>query len=107
VGYIVNSRSGWAIWDLVQKGVVGSGSGEMALWLRALTVLAEDLGSVPGPLIWHLKTTCNSSSRGPEPYSGFCGHLHLHSCIYAHTHACTHAHTLKNKIKLGGGGARL
>jgi hypothetical protein len=37
------------------------GAGETAQWLRVLTALPEDLGSIPSA-----PTVCNSSSRGSD-----------------------------------------
>lgn len=43
------------------------GSGAMARWLRALPVLLEDLGSLPGTHDRWLTPIYNSSSRGSMP----------------------------------------
>ena len=39
---------------------------EMTQWLRALVVLAEDLGSGPGTHTWQLPDVPNSSSKKPD-----------------------------------------
>lgn len=44
----------------------------MALWLRALIALSEDLGFIPSTP-WQL-TTYNYSSGGPMPSSNLRGH---------------------------------
>lgn len=62
---------------------------EMALWLIALTALAEELNFVP---CIHITTTCNFSYRYSVPSFGFCG------CAYMrYIHRCTHIHISKNK----------
>lgn len=56
-----------------QTGVLADG--EMAQWLRAFAVLAED------PVCF--TAVCNSSSKAPMP-SGFCSQG-MHQCAYTHT----------------------
>jgi hypothetical protein len=64
-----------------------SWAGEVAQWLRALTALAEDSGSVPSTYTRQLT---------PIPSSDYVRHLHVygaHTCTYVH--ACIHIE--KNK----------
>ena len=49
-------------------------SEEMAQPLRALTVLPEDLGSIPAPT-WQFTIVCNSSSRGPNTHGKLLRHI--------------------------------
>lgn len=48
----------------VPVGRNSSGTGEMAQWLRRLTVPAEDQSAVPSLQVRGLVTAYNSSSRG-------------------------------------------
>lgn len=50
-------------------------AGEMVQQLRALSVLAEDLGGFPAPS-WGLRTVYNSSARRSMPPSDFTSHTH-------------------------------
>jgi hypothetical protein len=57
---------------------MGSDSGEMTLWLRVHTALAEDLSLVPSTDIVWLTTMCNSSSGG------------IYAVFWTPTETCTH-----------------
>lgn len=63
-------------------------AGEMAQRLRACTVVAKDLDSVPKIHTWQLPTTCNSSFKGS---TGLYRHLHGHGA-HIDKQALTHAH---------------
>lgn len=54
----------------------------MVRWLRALAILAEDLGSVPSTHMASLNHLKNPVSRDLMPPSGLHGYLHPHG---AHT----------------------
>ena len=54
------------------KIIIGGRETEMALWLRALTALAKDLGSFPAPT-WQLTVVLTPVPRDPTPFSGLLG----------------------------------
>lgn len=65
----------------------------MARWLRALSVLSEDSGSVPAPT-WCLTSILTPLPR--DPVTSF--ELHRHQEHTLCTYACrqvTHLHTIK------------
>lgn len=57
----------------------------IAHWLRVLDAPAEDPGLVPSPQPERLTDTSNSSSTGPTPSSGLCGHCKHMVHIMTHT----------------------
>jgi hypothetical protein len=57
-------------------------AGEMAQWLRAYTVLPEDLRSIPSTHIRWLTTICNSSSRGSSDQAS--ADMHPHTPIHTY-----------------------
>lgn len=63
----------------------------MALWIRVLAALAEDLYSVPSTHIRQFITI--SISRGSEAFSGL--HGHQKHVWYIYIHAEKHSKTLK------------
>ena len=59
-------------------------AGEMALWLKRLASLLEDLGVVPSIRV----VACNSSSREPKPLLTSTGSsMHM---VHIHTPECTY-----------------
>jgi hypothetical protein len=57
-------------------------AGEMARWLRALIVLAQDMSSIPSTQIRQLTAVCNSSSRGSDtPLTASRTGIHMYTYI--------------------------
>jgi hypothetical protein len=55
--------------------------GEIALWLRALVALPEDLGSIPSTHMAAHEFVCNSSCRGSDTLAQT-KLQERHQCIY-------------------------
>lgn len=75
------------------------GPQEMAEWLKAHTVLAEDPRLVLSTLVWRLTAAYNSSSRKSHASSDLCWCLHSYTLIPIQTYMHTIHIILKKRVE--------